>query len=188
MIETRIEEEEEKIKKKKKCCIIASRRRTTQQMTMLSCRKVLQRPACVSPRVTWGSQPQPTLHVPPSPGHHYYLEHVATRTQYGRTILDAHDACGCTCRLLPSVHTLVVDVPCCSEYPHANAMFGGELDDAGITGKVSVVEPNSGCTETFPTDNLNGSIAVIPRGVCSFGQKVFYAQMRLHICCYNIQQ
>ena len=40
-----------------------------------------------------------------------------------------------------------------------------------------MVEPNSGCTETFPTDNLNGSIAVIPRGVCSFGQKVFYAQM-----------
>lgn len=79
--------------------------------------------------------------------------------------------------LLPSVHTLVVDVPCCSEYPHADAMFGGELDNAGITGKVSVVEPSSGCADSFPRDNLNGSIAIIPRGVCSFGQKVFYAQM-----------
>ena len=79
--------------------------------------------------------------------------------------------------LLPSVHTLVVDVPCCSEYPHADAMFGGELDNAGITGKVSVVEPSSGCADSFPSDNLNGSIAIIPRGVCSFGQKVFYAQM-----------
>lgn len=79
--------------------------------------------------------------------------------------------------LLPTVHTLVVDVPCCSEYPHTDAMFGAELDDAGISGKVSVVEPNSGCSDSFPTDDLNGSIAIIPRGVCSFGQKVFYAQM-----------
>ena len=32
-------------------------------------------------------------------------------------------------------------------------------------------------SNTFPTQNLNRSIALIPRGTCSFGEKVFYAQL-----------
>ncbi len=75
------------------------------------------------------------------------------------------------------VNSLVVDLPCCSIYPHADAMFGAELNDAGITGKLTVIDPKSGCTNKFPTQNLNQSIALIPRGTCSFGEKVFYAQM-----------
>ena len=79
--------------------------------------------------------------------------------------------------IIPFSNSLVVNKPCCSIYPHADAMFGAELDDAGITGKLTVIDPPNGCTDEFPTINLNQSIALIPRGTCSFGQKVFYAQM-----------
>ena len=76
--------------------------------------------------------------------------------------------------IIPFSNSLVVNKPCCSIYPHADAMFGAELDDAGITGKLTVIDPPNGCTDEFPTINLNQSIALIPRGTCSFGQKVFY--------------
>lgn len=86
--------------------------------------------------------------------------------------------------VLPMHHSLVVTSPCCSEYLHRVSAFGPALPANGLSSsrtvipeisKSIVVAATNLCAPT--AENLNDTIVVVPRGGCSFGDKVLNSQI-----------
>lgn len=66
-------------------------------------------------------------------------------------------------------------------YETGKAAFGPDMDNNLIDGKVVIStddtnRPNLGCGDMINANELNGNIALIDRGVCEFGSKVFHAE------------
>ena len=61
------------------------------------------------------------------------------------------------------------------DYPAGYALFG-PLSWADVTGAVVYAEPAEGCDAITNPDEINGNIALIDRGTCSFSVKVKNAQ------------
>ena len=85
--------------------------------------------------------------------------------------------------MLPLIHGLVITNPCCSEFAHRVSAFGPALPVKGLSSSRTLIEEIEAsialagselCSST--TDDLNNTIVVVPRGGCSFGDKVLNSQ------------
>lgn len=84
---------------------------------------------------------------------------------------------------LPVLQALVITTPCCSEYQHRVSAFGPALPVRGVSSSRTVIPEIEETIVLSSTDlcaataaDLNNTIVVVPRGGCTFGDKVLNSQ------------